>query len=74
MVCEAICYNGSIGLEGSDGKTDADYYTMILGEGLLPAADDAMGDLLTLQQDDTSILTAEHTSLCPEDNKVHVLD
>lgn len=74
MVWGAISYKGPIGLEGAEGSMDAKYYTNILEEGLISAANDAMGELWSLQQDNAPIHTAEHTRSWLEDNDVHVLD
>lgn len=74
MFWGAMSYKEAIGLQGSAGAMDAEYYKTILYEGSLPAADDAMGDLRKLQQANAPIYTAEHTRCWIENNDVHVLN
>lgn len=61
-------------MEGAVKAMDAQYYTTILGEGLLRAANKAISELWTLQQENVPIHTVDHTRCWLEDNDVHVLD
>lgn len=74
IVWRAICYNGSVVLEGAERTMAAQYYTSIISEGLISVVDDTMGDVWTLQQDNASIHPAHHTRSWLEKNDVHVLN
>lgn len=53
---------------------DAEYYTTIFREALLSAENKAMGDSWTLQQENTSLRTAQHSQVYLENKDLHVLD
>lgn len=73
MVWGAIFEKEAIDSEGAVGAMVAQYYTTILGKGLLLAGNEAMGALRTLEQD-TPIHTAVRKRCWLEDHDLHVLD
>lgn len=63
MVLSAICYKGTIGLEGAVGTMDVEYYTVILEDDLLVAENEILNDIWTLKHDNAPIHMAAHTNL-----------
>lgn len=74
MVWGAISYKGTIGLNGIEGTMDSKYYCNVLEEGLLPAANEAFGDVWTLMHDGASVHRSKHTQDWLDSNDIHVLD
>lgn len=74
MVWGTISNKRAIGLEGVVGTMDAEYCTTILCEGLLRAANGAMGELWILQQNNAPIYTSEHARCWLKKDNFHVLN
>lgn len=74
MVWGAISYKGTLELEGIDGNMDSEYYCEVLRVGLLPVADDVLGDNWILVQDGASVHTSNHTADWLDANDVSVID
>lgn len=68
MVWEVIYCRSSASLEGALGEMYAKCYTTTLFEELLPAADDTMKNVWTLEQDSALVHFACRTHKLFEDN------
>lgn len=58
------CYilQGKIGLMGTDGKMDSEYYTSVLRKSLIPVADALYGEEWILQQDNALVYSVFRTA------------
>lgn len=59
-------------MEGAVGSMNAQYYSYKLGESLLSAVEDEMGDTWNLKSDNDLINTTAHTIESLEANHIHV--